>query len=312
MSSTPLFSIMLPFWGRVDHFKLAVESVLAQDDEDWTLTIVDDVYPDPEPQRWVEGLADPRITYLRNEQNLGVSRNYIKCVGLMNSTFSVIFGCDDIMLPGYVRRVKELIAIHPEADVVQPGVRVIDSAGREYLPLPDRLKNRHRVPGSGVRVLRGEDLAVSLLRGNWTYFPSLVWRVDELRRHGFDQDLDVVQDLIMLMDITAAGGVFVLDDRVVFHYRRHSTSVSSAKAFDGSRFAQERALFAQEEARFDRLGWTRAVRAARRHTSSRLHALTRLPQALRARQWRGARILLTHARGGDVSALAERPSKLAD
>lgn len=309
--TSPLLSIMLPFWGRVDHFKLAVESVLAQDDEDWTLTIVDDRYPDPEPQRWVAELADPRITYLRNDENLGVSRNYIKCVGLMDSTFSVIFGCDDVMLPAYVRRVKEMIAAHPDADVLQPGVRVIDSDGGEYLPLPDRLKNHHRVPGRGMQLLTGERLAVSLLRGNWTYFPSLVWRVEDLRRYGFDQDLDVVQDLIMLMDITAGGGVFVLDDQVVFNYRRHAASVSSAKAFDGSRFAQERALFGQEAERFARLGWKRAARAARRHTSSRLNALTRLPRALRARDGRGVRTLLTHALGGDVSGLAERPTNAA-
>jgi glycosyltransferase involved in cell wall biosynthesis len=300
---------MLPFWGRPDHFKLAVESVLAQDDPDWTLTIVDDLYPDPEPERWVAELGDPRITYIRNEENLGVSRNYIKCVSLMNSTFSVMFGCDDVMRPGYVRRVKELISAHPGADFFQPGVRVIDSEGTQYLPLPDRLKNRHRVRGRGVQVLHGESLAVSLLRGNWTYFPSLVWRVDLLRRYGFDQDLDVVQDLIMLMDITAGGGTFVLDDTVVFEYRRHATSVSSAKAFDGSRFAQERALFQQESERFGRLGWTKAARAARRHTSSRLHALTRVPGALRMGQWRGARTLLTHALGGDVSGLADRPAR---
>jgi glycosyltransferase involved in cell wall biosynthesis len=290
------FHILLPFYGRPDHLRIAVESVLAQTEPDWRLTVVDDRYPDEEPGRWVAGLGDPRIEYLRNDVNLGVSRNYLRCVDLMTGEHSMLFGCDDVMLPGFVARVSELLEAHPDASIVQPGAQVIDADGRRFHPLGDRIKDLLRPGGRGARVLRGEPLAASLLRGNWTYFPSLVWRVSELRRHGFDPDLDVVQDLGMLLDIVADGGTFVLDDRVVFQYRRHRTSVSSATAVDGTRFAQERELFARQQRRFGALGWRRAVRAARRHWSSRLNALTQLPAAVRAGGG-SARSLLGHAFG---------------
>ncbi|GHF15461.1 glycosyltransferase family 2 protein [Pseudolysinimonas yzui] len=290
------FHILLPFYGRPDHLRIAVESVLAQTDADWRLTVVDDRYPDEEPGRWVAGLGDPRIEYLRNEVNLGVSRNYLRCVELMTGEHSMLFGCDDVMLPDFVARVAELLAAHPDASIVQPGAEVIDADGRPFRPLGDRIKDLLRPGGRGVRVLRGEPLAASLLRGNWTYFPSLVWRVSELRRHGFDPDLDVVQDLGMLLDIVADGGTMVLDDRVVFQYRRHRSSVSSATAVDGTRFAQERELFARQQRRFTVLGWPRAARAARHHWSSRLNALTQLPAA--ARSGGGSvRSLLRHAVG---------------
>jgi glycosyltransferase involved in cell wall biosynthesis len=294
------FHILLPFYGRFDHFRLAVESVLAQTDADWRLTVVDDVYPDLAPGEWVQSLGDPRIEYIRNESNLGVSRNYVKCVGLMRGEFSVLFGCDDVMLPGWLARVKQLIAENPDADIIQPGVEVIDGDGTVYLPLVDRIKNHYRFGGSGVRTFAGEPLAVSLLRGNWTYFPSIVWRVSRLRQFGFNQKLNVVQDLIMLLDIVEAGGTFVLDDSVVFQYRRHQGSVSSATAADGSRFAQERELFDGEAARFTRLGWRRAARTARRHWSSKLNALTRIPLAVRQGNGSGVLVLLTHAAGGRV------------
>ena len=38
-------------------------------------------------------------------------------------------------------------------------------------------------------MLAGEDLAVSLLRGNWTYWPSLAFRTEAVRRQGFIDDL---------------------------------------------------------------------------------------------------------------------------
>lgn len=286
----------MPFWGRPDHFRLAVESVLAQDDPDWRLTILDDQYPDLEPGRWAQSLGDPRIRYLRNDENLKPSRNYNKSITLATAEFMTIMGCDDIMLPGYVRRVAELRAQFPDADIIQPGVRVIDENGTVVRPLTDRVKAVYRFGGTGAREYRGERLATSLLRGNWTYFPSLAWRTTRLEG-GFRTDLDVVQDLAMLLEITKAGGSLVLDDTVVFEYRRHSASLSAVTGTDGSKFRQERTLFLESAAASDDLGWRRARRAALNHLTSRLNALTELPGALRHRNTVGRSTLTRHVLG---------------
>lgn len=289
--------IMMPFYGRFDHLKLAVESVLRQTDPDWRLVVVDDVYPDLAPGQWVAGLDDDRVTYIRNEINLRPSRNYIKCVGLMQTEFAVLMGCDDVMLPNYVARVKQLIDQYPESSIIQPGVVVIDGEGQRYTPLADQVKRLYRFKGHGPRAYSGEKLATSLLRGNWTYFPSLCWRVADLRRHGFRTDLDVVQDLAMLLEITKSGGTLVLDDETVFEYRRHSASVSAVTGPDGSKFAQERVLFAEAERDCRSMGWPRAARAARNHLTSRLNALSELPSAVKLRNDLGRRALLRHVFG---------------
>lgn len=303
MTEREPFHILLPFWGRFDHFRIAVESVLAQTDPTWRLTVVDDVYPDTAPGEWLQSLGDPRIEYVRNPANLGVSKNYLACVDRMRGEYSMLLGCDDRLLPGFLARVRTLIDTHPGVAIVQPGAEVIDADGRVVLPLVDRAKTllRPRTTG-GPLILQGERLAQSLLRGNWTYFPSLVWRVDLLRRYGFDPDLDVVQDLIMLLDITAEGGVMVLDNEVQFQYRRHGNSVSSATAVDGSRFRQERTLFDAQAARFAALGWRRAATAARRHWFSRFNALTRVPAAIAHRNGAGVRALVRHVVGLRIPA----------
>lgn len=286
----------MPFWGRFDHFQLAVQSVLAQDDPDWRLTILDDKYPDEEPGRWAAAIDDDRVTSVRNDENLKPSRNYTKAVGLARSEFMVIMGCDDVMLPGYVRRVNELVRRFPDADIIQPGVEVIDGEGRVTRPLPDRVKALYRFGGRGARLFRGEQLATSLLRGNWTYFPSLVWRTSRLSG-GFRTDLDVVQDLAMLMSITRAGGSLVLDDEVVFQYRRHAVSLSAVTGDDGSKFAQEATVFDEEAVACEALGWRRAARAARAHVSSRLNALSELPGAVLHGSAAGRRNLVRHILG---------------
>ena len=295
------FDIMMPCYGRVDHFKAAVASVRAQDEPDWRLVVVDDVYPDLSAGEWLVGLGDPRITYVRNETNLRPSRNYRKCVDLMTSEFSMLMGCDDVMLPGFLTRVSELIAEFPEASIVQVGVEPIDVNGKKHLPISDRVKAWVRPRGPYPRVLQGEELASSLLRGNWSYFPSVVWRVSELKDPGFRTDLDVVQDLEMLLQITERGGSLVLDDEVEFQYRRHGQSYSAITGPDGSKFDQERAVFAEATRAMDSLGWHKAARTARLHLTSRLHALTELPASIKARNRRGMRALARHAFGPSAS-----------
>ena len=297
--------ILMPFWGRFDHFRAAVESVLAQRDGDWRLTIIDDRYPDAEPGEWARSIDDSRVRFVRNEQNLGPSRNYNKAVGLATSEHVVIMGCDDLMAPDYIAHVTDLLLRFPDADVVQPGVSVIDENGDAAIPLPDRVKSWYRLPAAGGREYRGEEIARSLLRGNWTYFPSLVWRRARLT-DGFRTDLDVVQDLAKLFQIIAEGGALVVDDDPVFFYRRHSGSVSAKTGVDGSKFAQERTLFREAEARSRELGWSGAARAARWHLSSRLSALTQLPRALRQRDGGGRRVLGRHVFGGLGATSASR------
>lgn len=289
--------ITMPFYGSPEQFRLAVESVLAQTDPDWRLTVVDDVYPDEEPGRWLRSLGDERIVYVRNPTNLGVSGNFQKCVDLMTEEYGVIMGCDDLLGPRYVARVAELATAFPSASYIQPGVDVIDDAGRTTLPLADRIKRLCRVRGQHPALYTGEAIAASLMRGNWTYFPSLCWRTETLKRHGFRAEYDVVLDLALQMDIVTSGGSLLVDDEVVFSYRRHEASVSSGGAQDGSRFIEERDYFAELGARFRELGWPRAARAAALHVTSRLNAVSRLPGALLARDRSGVAILARHALG---------------
>lgn len=144
-------------------------------------------------------------------------------------------------------------------------------------------------------MLSGEDLATSLLRGNWLYWPSLVFRTTRVKRHAFRTDLPIILDLALVLDMVADGSELVLDPTVTFAYRRHGTSLSGTSLNDGSRFEQDRRYFGDAAAQMQARGWPRATRAARSRWTSRLHALTLLPGAARTRDVRGLRQALQHA-----------------
>jgi glycosyltransferase involved in cell wall biosynthesis len=286
--------ILMPFYGRVDQYVLAVESVLAQTDPDWHLTVIDDQYPDLTAGEWTRSIDDQRITYLRNEKNLGVAGNFQHAVDLMREPYAVIMGSDDVLLPDFVRVARELTVKFPDATIIQPGVEVIDGSGDVTTPLADRVKRLFRPSGSGARALSGQALAISMARANWAYFPSLIWQVAALRRVGFRQDLEVALDLALLLRLVREGATLVLDDEVVFRYRRHSSSVSAFTAVDGTRFVEESSVLYDESRRFRELGWNVASRVAKRHVTSRLNALSVLPAALRRAGPQDRRTIVSH------------------
>jgi glycosyltransferase involved in cell wall biosynthesis len=290
--------ILVPFWGDPGMLKETVQSVLAQTSDDWLLTVVDDAYPDETVAEYFAAMDDPRITYLRNDENIGITANYRRCVEIATQDLVTLLGCDDLLLPRYVEVILAAHRQFPEVAVIQPGVQVVDEHGAVVRTLVDEVKQRLTMPrGRGRRVVTGERLAASLLRADWLYWPSLAFRRETLTHTGFREGLPIIQDLALVIDVVAAGGSLLLDPEVCFSYRRHTASASSAKLLDGSRFVGEREYFVIAAQQMDALGWDRATRAARRHLTSRLHALTLIPRAVASCNRPAVSVLAKHVYG---------------
>lgn len=286
--------VMLPYYGDVGLMKKAANSVMAQHFHDWRLRVFDDGYPSKEPEEFFAGIDDPRVSYQKNAENLGANGNYRKALSQAEAPIVVIMGADDIMLPNYLDVVVRSFDAHPEAAIVQPGVQVIDENGIAVNPLVDRVKKACAPQTSAPLVLANEDLAASLLRANWTYFPSLAWRAEVVQGIGFTEGLDVVQDLAMLLDVADRGGALVVDPELAFLYRRHSASDSSVRALDGRRFEEERRFFQDQAERFRARGWTKAARAATTHLMSRLNAASLVGKGLATGNSAAVQKLLKH------------------
>lgn len=286
--------IMMPFYGDPEQFRQAVLSVVAQDDPDWRLVILDDCYPHWNPAEWVRELGEPRITLERNPVNLGVSRSFDRCIDLAENEYVMVPGCDDRLLPGYVAEVRALIGRFDAPEYVQTGVQVIDDSGRPASPLVDRVKALLSPRLAHAALLSGDALATTLMHGNWTYFPAICWRADELRRFRFTDRYEIVMDLALQLDILLEGGRLAISTTPAFEYRRHSASASSYAAIDGTRFLEEQDFYRGVAVRLHAVGWRRAARAARLRATSRLNALTKIPGALLRGRWQAVALLSRH------------------
>ena len=286
--------IMLPFWGEPSYLFETVEAVRNQSVGGWKLTVVDDCYPDPQVGEYFSHLEDERVTYIRNENNLGITQNYEHCVELASAELIMLLGCDDVPERDFVERILKLHSEFPSASIIQPGVRIIDESSSAVTPVVDRVKSLLRPDAQRPRLLSGEDLAVSLLRADWLYWPSLVFKREVFETTQFRPGFPIIQDLALVMDVIVAVGSLLFDPYVCFAYRRHAESASSTALFDGRRFQGERDYFAIAEKLVLKNGWRRAARAARIHSTSRAHALTLLPQALKQKDNAAVSQLLKH------------------
>lgn len=289
--------VLIPYWGDPALLDATMATVLAQRDPRWRATIVDDAYPDPTVRRMYGSHPDPRVEYLRNEANLGIAGNFEKCRTLARGRLAMFLGCDDLLHDDFVETVWRHHLEHPDVDMIQVGVLVIDDAGDPASGTADRVKARIRPRAAAPTVLGGEALATSLLHGNWLYWPSLVFRVDTLARRSFRADLPIILDLALVMDAIMDGARLLLVPDTCFSYRRHDESASSLALLQGDRLADERRWFSEVAVTLHDRGWTRAARAARLHWTSRLHAVSLLPVALRSRSRDALSRVLRHVVG---------------
>ena len=272
--------IALPFYGDVDFMKQTVASILNQTDENWRLVFVDDGYPDDSLPRWFSDLKDSRITYLRNENNLGANGNFQKCLSLMSAEFCIVMGADDVLETDFVAVMRDTIQRYPDVSMIHPRVSVIDENNIQISTRSDQMKSKIRDSHVSATLISGEPLASSLMKGNWMYFPSITWRTKTIQEIGFRPGFNVCQDLGLAMDLIMQGGKMVLIENEIFRYRRHTGSDSSVKAINGERFVDEKNFFTTMSKDLKAIGWKKAARAAKIHSTSRLHAASLIPACI--------------------------------
>ena len=289
-----VIDIMVPYYGPLNWLKETIDSVVAQDSGQWRLVVVDDRYPDSKAAELVASYDDDRIEYVLNPEQLGLAGNFKRCLELSRSQYLVIPGGDDRFLPNYVSTM--LAAVADDPDIVQPGVAVIDEVGAPINAMADRIKLAIRPRLSMPYTVSGEKAGVTLMRGNWLYWPSLLLHRQSVLPWAF-RDFPIMLDLALSVDVLLAGGKIKVIPEVCFEYRRSRLSVSGAGARDGKLFADERAYFGLAASLFAKRGWKSAERAAKLHITSRAHALSKIPGAVLGRDFGYAKVLARHLAG---------------
>lgn len=121
-------SVCVPTYNYAHYLGDCIRSVLAQTCEDWELVIVDNHSSD-NTAGIVRSFPDPRIRFFENDENIGVVRNWNRCVSLAHSEYVAILPADDQYLPRMLERSVAMLDARPRVAFTHSTVHRIDERG---------------------------------------------------------------------------------------------------------------------------------------------------------------------------------------
>jgi glycosyltransferase involved in cell wall biosynthesis len=126
----PSLTIGLPVYNGADYLEAAVDSLLGQSYIDFELIISDNASTDAtEAIGRAAAAKDPRVTFRRNPQNLGLDGNFNLLVPLARGRYFKWATADDQLLPGYLERCVEVLEADPSVVLAYPRTTFVDGLG---------------------------------------------------------------------------------------------------------------------------------------------------------------------------------------
>ena len=93
----PKISVCIPTYNYAHYISFAVESVLNQQFTDFELIIVDDCSKDNTEEVVSRFLYDKRVSFEKNERNLGLVGNWNKCLSKARGEYIKFVFADDML-----------------------------------------------------------------------------------------------------------------------------------------------------------------------------------------------------------------------
>jgi len=272
-------SFAVPYYSAPEYLREALESLRSQTHLNWEAVVVDDASPNPVADLIAE-LNDRRITYVRNETNLGLAANWNKALALTNAPLVCILHSDDLLEPQYASTMVDLMTTNPEATAGHCRVSIIGPNGLPRRTLTDAVKQIIQPKAKGLVVSAGEDGLASMLRGSWIYCPTLCFRRSHLPSVPFDKSWRFMLDFDLIARIFLNGQQIIGTTSKLYRYRRHDGAQTRVLTNELTRFEEELAFYGQMYRAAKERQWLTAQRHAKRATVIRLHLLLQVAARL--------------------------------
>ncbi len=127
----PKVTVLTCVYNGLPYLKEAIESTLNQTYTDFEYLIIDDASPDKDVVKFIESYNDPRIRFVKNEKNLGVSNTINKALTLITTPYVVRIDQDDINLPNRIEEQIAFLEKNKDIDIVCSWEHTIDSHGNK-------------------------------------------------------------------------------------------------------------------------------------------------------------------------------------
>jgi glycosyltransferase involved in cell wall biosynthesis len=219
MNKTPTVSVIIPTYNRERLIGRAIQSVLNQTYGDFEVIVVDDGSTD-NTKNIVGAINDPRIRYIRHEQQKGATTARNTGIVASQGKYIAFQDSDDEWLSEKLEKQMHVLEAAPEdvGVIYTAFIRVTDG---EVLYIPS------------TRVVKKEgDVLTQLLKQNFVSTQTAILRKSCFDRVGlFDERLPRLQDWELFIRMSQYYKFrFISDPLVIAHFQKDSIS-SSKKAY---------------------------------------------------------------------------------
>jgi glycosyltransferase involved in cell wall biosynthesis len=130
----PTVSFVIPCYKLAHLLRDCIDSILSQTYIDFEVLVMDDCSPD-DTALVAQSICDPRVKYIRNDQNLGHLRNYNKGIRLSGGRYVWLISADDrLRVPYVLERYVHFMDAHPNAGYIFcPAVGLQDGVETQLL-----------------------------------------------------------------------------------------------------------------------------------------------------------------------------------
>ena len=200
--------------NRKEYLQQAIESALAQGDYVDEVLIVDDASED-ETEELVRNYLDPKISYIRLEQQSGRPAARNKVVEHMKGSFLVWLDDDDVLMHHSVESQLSVLDRHPDAEIVYGNLAICD----ENLIFREELRYKQFAQDNLLVCLIFEN---EIPNGGTLIRKSVFEKVGE-----YDSRFHRAQDYQFWARAAAKKCKFYHNNSLVYKYRFHDTNVNS-------------------------------------------------------------------------------------
>ncbi|MFT4049388.1 MAG: glycosyltransferase family 2 protein [Solirubrobacterales bacterium] len=216
-TAAPTVSVCIPTYNYARFLPRTIGSVLDQTYDDLEVIVVDDASTDDTDEVMERYADDPRVSYVKNDPNLGLFKNFNHCASLARGRYLKFLCADDWLDPRYLERTVPLLEADQRIGLVTNSHVLTDVDENpvtiEYAPFG----GRDRIPS--------QDAVDMLIR--WHYplgRPTNVVIRRELfdRVGGFDGDFAPTGDLQLWLRLLGEADLGAVREPLCF-VRAHET-----------------------------------------------------------------------------------------
>jgi glycosyltransferase involved in cell wall biosynthesis len=209
-------SVIIPCYNHERFVEEAIRSVLAQEEVEVDLRVVDDGSRDGSPEILAKLARELGFSLVLRE-NRGLVPSLRELSEGIESTYFCSMASDDRMPPGRLAAQVEILERHPEVPACAGQARIMDEHGNLSSHLLGRyLRSVGEIGFERIFLGEGE-----------IHGASVLLRTEAFRAAGGYDSRFSIEDLPLWLALTRGGGRILVSDVEACHYRQHGSNLHS-------------------------------------------------------------------------------------